>query len=502
MQKLKAVANYSNNNDILNWNLDDPSTWTGVTWNSDGYVSEIDFSYKWLDGNLDCSDFAGLTKLNVYGNSFTEINLDNDTNLISLDCSYNNLSESGITLTDCISLNELYCDGCGLVALNLEGLSELQILSCSFNNIIALNIENNTKLNYINCQYNYLNLTNADSLYNQMQNSKATNGAYLNYYPQLITDDAVVNSDEMQALEAFAKAGDNNSKLEWLDENGNISIHKLQKNVMFEYDGSQYRITIIDISNLDVEGSLDLTAFTYLEELYCKDDKLESLNISDCSKLNILNCVGNNLRSLALPCNADSSLSKLTDVNCEYNHLDTNMFTPAIVDNVEAKPNGIIKYINQKGDSSALQAAINFANTLNKNDYSTESFEVLNATVEECNYYDFDNLYLTQYNIDELTANILTAVYNLKAYFNVNISAQNGTFTVEYDNNLPSDSGEHSILYGTVITLNAVADNECTFVGWYDTISNIYLSKDEHYSFEVDSNINIKAVIFQMVPLH
>lgn len=204
----------------------------------------------------------------------------------------------------------------------------------------------------------------------------------------------------------------------------------------------------------------------------------------------------------------------LCDVSCEYNYIDTHIFTEEIISNIESKTDYNLKYINQKGDSSALQAALSFANTLEEKDYSASTYEILKELLDECNYYNFDNLYLTQSDIDSLTSDILTAVYNLKAYFKVDLSSPNGNMNIEYaepdfsnDDNSPIelpylddeevsvDNAVYSLLYGTRVTVYVTPKERYSFVGWYDTTNNRYLSRNSQYSFKLDSNVNLKAVI-------
>ena len=510
---LSTFANSDNNNSILNWDLEDPSTWDGITWNNEGHVSQIDFAYKWLTGSLDCSNFTALESLNVYANLLTEIDLTGDSSLTSFNCSYNDFSQNGINLLDCTSLTELYCDGCGISTLNLSGLTELQTLSCAFNNLIALNVEDNTNLNHICCAYNYLDTHESGILYSNLYNYKSVNNAYINYLPQLLPNDAIIDENELQALEDFAKTGDNNLELDWLDDNGDISLDKVQNNAFFEFDGGKYRVVALDVSKTDVEGVLQLSSFGELKAIYCEETKVTSLDVSGCDKLETLWCEGCKITTLELPSNAGESTSLLRDVSCEYNYIDTHIFTEKIISNIESKTDYNLKYINQKGDSSALQAALNFANKLEEKDYSASTYEILKELLDECNYYNFDNLYLTQDDIDSLTSDILTAVYNLKAYFKVDLSSPNGNMNIEYaepdfsndnspielpyldDEEVSVDNALCSLLYGTRITLYVTPKDGYSFVGWYDTTNNRYLSRSSQYSFKVDSNVNLKAVI-------
>lgn len=443
--KLETI--YNNNSDVCDWDLSDPTTWNGIIWNDNGNVESIDFSYMNLEGTLDLSNFSSLKSLNLSGNNLTSVNLDNCSSLEEIDCSFNKLTT--LDLSDC------------------------------------------TNLTSVTCCYNYLDTHEGSTLYNKLDDLMFSD-CYVNYYPQSVPDNATFDTTELNALKTFANTNNNNTALNWLDDGGNIDTEKLQNNVLFEYDGSKHHVVAIDISDLDISGTLDLTSLSLLQEICCENTKITTLNIKGCTKLETLKCDGCELTSITLPSNANAKTSSLYDVSCEYNYLDTSIFTQDVIKYVEFKAGGEIQYKNQKGDSSALQAALYFANKLDEKDYSEETFTPFKELIDECNAYNYDNLYLTQEDIDEITTNILVSMYELKAYFKVNISSSNGSFTV---NDEKSNSNyKQSLLYGTTVTLNVVPNEGYIFVGWYDTVNNIYMSKKPEYTFKVSTNTDLKAV--------
>lgn len=443
--KLETI--YNNNSDVCDWDLSDPTTWNGIIWNDNGNVESIDFSYMNLEGTLDLSNFSSLKSLNLSGNNLTSVNLDNCSSLEEIDCSFNKLTT--LDLSDC------------------------------------------TNLTSVTCCYNYLDTHEGSTLYNKLDDLMFSD-CYVNYYPQSVPDNATFDTTELNALKTFANTNNNNTALNWLDDGGNIDTEKLQNNVLFEYDGSKHHVVAIDISDLDISGTLDLTSLSLLQEICCENTKITTLNIKGCTKLETLKCDGCELTSITLPSNANAKTSSLYDVSCEYNYLDTSIFTQDVIKYVEFKAGGEIQYKNQKGDSSALQAALYFANKLDEKDYSEETFTPFKELIDECNAYNYDNLYLTQEDIDEITTNILVSMYELKAYFKVNISSSNGSFTV---NDEKSNSNyKQSLLYGTTVTLNAFPNEGYIFVGWYDTVNNIYMSKKPEYTFKVSTNTDLKAV--------
>lgn len=326
---LSIFANQNSNLSILNWNLDDPSTWTGITWNANGNVENIDLSFKNLLGSLDLSNFSSLKQLNVTGNNLTSLNLDNCSSLEEIDCSFNKLTD--LDLSDC------------------------------------------TNLNSVTCCYNYLDTHEGGTLYNTLDDLMFSD-CYVNYYPQSVPDNATFNTTELNSLKTFANTNNNNTVLNWLDDSGNIDTEKLQNNVLFEYDGSKYRAVSIDISDLDVSGALDLTSLSSLQELYCENTKITMLNIKGCTKLKTLHCDNCELESLTLPSNADAKTSSLYDVSCEYNYLDINIFTENIIKYIEFKAGAVLNYKKQyinkalsAFDESDYNLLVNFANQRNNN---------------------------------------------------------------------------------------------------------------------------------------
>ena len=125
-----------------------------------------------------------------------------------------------------------------------------------------------------------------------------------------------------------------------------------------------------------------------------------------------------------------------------------------------------------------------------RNDYSDDTYTALLNKFESVPD-DLSNL--TQQEVDSLTTSLLESMYDLKPYLNLSITAPNGTFTVEYDNNSNVQS-KTSVLSGTTVTLTAVPNDGYKFVGWYDTVNNLYFSKDSKYTFKIVANTNLKAV--------
>ncbi len=196
-----------------------------------------------------------------------------------------------------------------------------------------------------------------------------------------------------------------------------------------------------------------------------------------------------------MPSNAGAKNTPLYDVSCEYNYIDTTIFTSDMVTYITFKAGATLEYANQKyEDSSALEAALEFAGTLRSSDYSEESFSALSDLVEE--YSDFENMLLTQDDVDEMTAEILTAISDLVPYLKLRTVYENGTVSITKDGQ-PVSTKYTSALSGTPITLTATPEEGYIFNGWYELTAKRIFSTSSTYSFNLTTNLSFEA---QFVP--
>lgn len=145
-------------------------------------------------------------------------------------------------------------------------------------------------------------------------------------------------------------------------------------------------------------------------------------------------------------------------------------------------------------NTDVLTAALEMFDSLNSADYLTQSYSNLSIVVEE--YRTVLQTAQSQQEIDDAVTAILEVMYDLVPYLNLNISAENGSYQVQYDSSISSDS-EHSLVFGTEVTLTATANDGYDFVGWYDETSGVYLSKESTYTFSLTANMDIKAVFVE-----
>jgi hypothetical protein len=115
-----------------------------------------------------------------------------------------------------------------------------------------------------------------------------------------------INKELEEYKKKLIKEGFNKDK--WLEENTIIEYHTIQ--ILSEIND----IKILNISNKNIEGILNLEDYINLEELYCSNNEItEIINVSNTLKY--LNCENNKITKLnELPDN-------LTGINCKKNQL-------------------------------------------------------------------------------------------------------------------------------------------------------------------------------------
>ena len=150
---------------------------------------------------------GNITELSCRGNKLTALNVQGLTALQVLECIANKLTElntqgcASLQVLDCInnkltalnvqgcaSLQKLECYRNQLPNLNLQGLTALEVLSCHHNKLTELNVQGLTALLVLNCDVNQLNAQAMTKLLKSLPSREASDGARAVLY----TDDPKV----------------------------------------------------------------------------------------------------------------------------------------------------------------------------------------------------------------------------------------------------------------------------------------------------------------------
>ena len=145
-----------------NYDSQDPTTWEGTTWEN-GNIFQIDFYDRNLIGKLDVSNCTELVELDCSYNQLTELDISNNTAMWYLDCGYNQLTE--LDVSNNTALVYLNCGYNQLTELDISNNTALEHLVCDNNQLTELDISNNTAMWILSCRNNQLTSLNLESSY-------------------------------------------------------------------------------------------------------------------------------------------------------------------------------------------------------------------------------------------------------------------------------------------------------------------------------------------------
>jgi Leucine-rich repeat (LRR) protein len=206
--------------------------------------------------------FINITGLNCGGNEISNLNLSNNSFLLSLGCFDNQISS--INIGNCPELESLYCQENQLNDIDISSNPNLQNINCSGNQLLNLDISNNPNLQMLHCSENQfvdINLSNNASIenfdcgFNQLSNLDVSNLSLLRVF---------------SCIENF---------LDSLDVSNNPLIEYL-----YCWEN--------EIVNLDLSNNINL------QNLSCSNNQLINLDLSNNVVLDWLLCHNNQLTSL------------------------------------------------------------------------------------------------------------------------------------------------------------------------------------------------------------
>jgi len=335
LQKLKTFAQQGSNLTALGWDINNISTWAGITWNdgTENRVQKIDLRYKNLTGTLDLSGFSGLKSLNCAGNLLTAINFSGCSSLLdvkvpynsltgilladsslleTLDCSWNQITSIGIN--NCAVLRYLYCEQNKLTAINVSNNPGLIELFCGNNSLTQLDVSANAALKTLGCDNNYLDVQAGSALNTKIQNILVQDNGWVSSSPQKVPETATFNAADIAALTAFANTDSNREKLGW-----DLAAPNGWNGIEWTKSGNEFRLKEIHIEGLELTGTLNLSGTPTLTNLSCNDNALTALNLNGCTSLQYLSCKNSRIQSLNI-----TNCTAITNLSCENNYLDVS----------------------------------------------------------------------------------------------------------------------------------------------------------------------------------
>lgn len=268
----------------------------------DGYLTQYDIANmtslsvysKGIANMKGIEFFTELKELRCWGNSFTSLNLNSNTELTYLDCAPNS-SLTTLNVSNCSKLQTVYCYSTALTVLTITGkpnltrldchnCTSLKFIYCYNDNLTTLNVTGCTALERLDCYYNY-NLAEITGL------GDCTAITYLDCEDCAITDLSAVNS--MTNLE---KLYCRNNKISTLTLN-------YKPNLSFVRVSGNPNLTTLRCSGNSQLSSVYLYNCPALESAWINMNNLSSLDLSGCTSLNNLSIwqnhiSGNNMTNL------------------------------------------------------------------------------------------------------------------------------------------------------------------------------------------------------------
>ncbi|NOY47367.1 MAG: T9SS type A sorting domain-containing protein, partial [Chlorobi bacterium] len=310
--------------------------------------------------DLDVTQNTSLIILNSSSNQLTNLNVSQNTALSELWCRYNNLSSlnlsqnTGLTYLECrgnqilnldltqnTNLEKLYCRDNQLTSLDVSLNTSLTVLNCMNNQLTSLNVKNGNNINFTsffatnnsnltcinvdNTTWSTTNWTSIDAQSYFSENCVCIVNIPDATFKSLLVADATINTNndtEIQCSEATAYTGTiavsywSISDLTGIEAFTSLTSLYCNNNNITSLDISQNTaLTFLDCSDNPI-GILDVTQNTNLETLYCATNSLSTLDITQNTFLIFLDCNDNSLTTLNVTQNTD-----LEDLRCYDNQI-------------------------------------------------------------------------------------------------------------------------------------------------------------------------------------
>ena len=328
-----------------------------------------------IDGILTDDEIERITSLYI---NFMDISslkgIEHLTALGSLYCYGNQLTT--LDLSRNTKLTILYCNGNQLTALDVSKNTELSTLSCEQNQLTTLNVSGCYRLSDFDCSRNQIKGEAMDAFINSL--SQRGGNAYLHWYDNKWFDEGnACNKEQIEAAKAkgwsvclntnsgwteFEKLGD------WVAINEENFPDEVFRNYMLDRSYAESGVVVttdirrIDVGDKDIGSLKGIEYLTSLEYLFCANNHLTELDLSNNIAIEDIYCPNNQLTTLYLP-NSET----LTSITCENNQLralDLSKNTTLIV---LACGNNFLKELNLSKNTrlESLSCGNNFLTELN-----------------------------------------------------------------------------------------------------------------------------------------
>ncbi len=312
-------------------------------------------------------DFKALKTLNCAGNTFTSLNLSNNTELTSvitkftpiatlnisnsvnldlLVCSFNNLTT--LDVSNNIALTYLECNNNNLTALNISNNVALEDLRCGSNSLTAIDVTSNTALTSFWCQDNSitdLDLSNQAGLVsitvnnNSLTSLNVKNGNNTNVTNFIATgninltcinvDDVTYSTTNWLGVDDTANFNSSGCRYTQIpDANFEAELEALgYDDISGDGQVPTYLIEVVTSLALPNKGISDLTGiedFVALTSLNCRLNNLTALDVTQNTLLKTLTADSNSINAIDLSNNTVLEILNLAGSNLTALDLTNN----------------------------------------------------------------------------------------------------------------------------------------------------------------------------------
>lgn len=318
--------NWRNNE---NWCSDKPvRTWYGVTLDyvtpmTNEPVYRLYLNNNNLKGNADLSNCQQLSYVELNDNSLTGLDLYGCSILRDLRCSGCDLQY--LDIRGCTSLESVNCQDNEITEIPLSGCTSLLTFIGRNNNLSTLDFRYSPLIQVITCNNNKLSsfsVSEANDLKNIDCQSNSMTSFDVSGCPSLEYINVADNRLEHLSLNecpALKEMQCNNNNLPLLELTDYVSLQYIDcENNPFETINISgcTSLSYFDTGSSTTLHSLDVSDCSSLERLDCSDNIISRLNLDGCNSLNSLDCAYNRLTSIDL-----SGYTELTYLSVNDNPL-------------------------------------------------------------------------------------------------------------------------------------------------------------------------------------
>lgn len=341
------------------------------------------------NGEIEVSEALQIEGLVLWNSNIDSLEgIEYFTNLLSLSCQGNNLTE--IDVSPLTSLESLLIMDNDLINLVISENLNLKVLGAGRNNISQIDVSQNLDLERLSIDNseissidvtNNVNLTSLDLQYNNLNELDVIQNNNLQFLN--INDNNLSSIDVTQCLNLVRlQIDENNIDQLNVTNNPNLVTLKCSQNNLTNLDVSQNNEIKVECDNNQIS---DIFFNSNLKELKCNNNLITQLDLSGLNNLEILSCRNNLLNTLIL-----GDMQSIEEINCGANQIPTLLLGNMPNLEVLTCDSNLIEVlsIDQNNIISSLDCDNNLLNTLSLNNSTLTRLYCSNNLLTELN---FDN---------------------------------------------------------------------------------------------------------------